>query len=132
MIQFYVIIEGLLENNMFLLSTLLACTANLTVNGPASSTIYVVKTSAIDDALLPPTKNKEPQRSVCKGEGEVVCSVNYYAWNNYYWAAYDGSWSETGQIPNEVKIVPAIVGFWAWPVWVWAYGPEEIPVEISK
>ena len=117
---------------MLFLSAFLACTANLTVNGPSSSTIYVVKTSALDEAVVPPTKSKEPVTSECKGEGEVVCPVKYYAWNEYYWAAYDGSWSETGKFPNEVKVVPAIIGLWAWPVWVWAYGPSEKPLEVSK
>jgi hypothetical protein len=115
---------------MFFLTAFLACTANLTVNGPSSSTIYVVKTSALDESLIPPSTKRKPKTYECEGKGEVTCSVNYFAWDKFYWASYGGS-NKTGAFPNEVKILPAIAGIWVWPVWVWAWGPSSTPVEVN-
>ena len=116
---------------MLFLSLFLACTANLTVNGPSSSTIYVVKTSAIDESLKPPSTKKKPTTYECKGTGEVICSVNYFAWDKFYWASYGSAGNKTGAVPNEIKIIPAIAGLWVWPVWIWAWGPSDNPVDVN-
>ena len=104
----------------------LACTATLTVQGPPNSNIYVIKDQR-------PSKTQPPIKYECQDVEESICKVNYFAWDNYYWGVYQGQWVETGKFDNEIKPIPAIVGwFMLWPAWVWAWGPEEKTIHVEK
>ena len=61
------------------------------------------------------------------------CEVKYFAWQTFYWGAYDGQWSKTGTFKNEIKPIPAVVGlFVVWPALIWAWGPEEDTVTVQQ
>ena len=108
-----------------LLFSLFACTATLTLNGPPNANVYIVKGR-------PLSKNEEPSMSECNDQGSTMCEVTYFAWDKYYWGIYDNGWSKVGYFRNEVKVAPAVAGLFIWPALIWAWGPEENPVEVQK
>ena len=105
-------------------SLFIACTATITVYAPKTADVYIVK-----DQM--PSKNERPPTFVCKDKGEVKCPVRYYAWEQYYYSSYDVSGTKIGEVHNELKPVPAVLGIIGigsvigWFPLIWAWGPSE-------
>ena len=104
----------------------IACTANLTVVGPPSSDIYIVKDQR-------PKKDSKPVVYECNDKGQVSCEVPYFAWNKFYYGVYDNNFHRADMMSHEVKLGPTVAGlFFIWPAFVWAYGPSEREVRVER
>lgn len=111
---------------MFLLSLLFACRATISLQAPSNSDVYIVKQSR-------PSESRTPSLYECRGEERVSCDVRYLAWNKYYYAVYNDSWSAIGQVPNEIKFLPLTLGLLqVYPAFLYAYGPDDKPIYIQE
>lgn len=109
-----------------LLALLLACTAVLTVNTrPEGAQVYITD--------YPPSPTMAPASYEAAGTSPLVTEIDYLGWENYYvWAQAPGYPAAVRSIDNEIKIGPAVGGFFcAWPLWIWALGPDDAPVQID-
>ena len=106
------------------LLALSACTATIQIEGPATSTIYVTN--------FPTSSSSEPRAYICKGQGDLICTVNYAIWTKHYYSVYQNAQMAAGSaIPGELKVGPLIGGLFVWPALLWAYGPTEYPIHVD-
>lgn len=106
------------------LLALTGCTATIQIEGPPSSTIYVTDS--------PTSRNSEPLGYICKGQENVMCTVNYIIWSKYYYSVYQNAQMAAGSVvPGEVKVGPLVGGPFVWPALLWAYGPTEAPIYLD-
>ena len=111
---------------MFMLHFLfIACTANLTIVGPPSSDIYIVKDQY-------PKKESKPVVYECNDKGQVSCIVPYYAWNKFYFGVYDENFYRADMMQHELKMGPVLAGLFVWPAFIWAYGPSEREIQVER
>ncbi len=109
-----------------LLTLLLACTTVITVNTrPEGAQVYITDYA--------PSPSMPPVSYEAAGTSPLVCEIDYLGWENYYvWAQAPGCTPEVRHIDNEIKLGPAVGGFFcAWPLWIWALGPDDAPVQID-
>ena len=108
-----------------LLLLLSGCTATITVEAlPSGADVYVTKN--------PPMSSRAPITYEARGRAPFQTVVNYWAWENFYvWADAPGHEPMVYAIPNEVKVGPAIGGFFCAPIWLWVMGPTEAPIYID-
>jgi hypothetical protein len=102
-----------------------SCVANLALQGPPNSDIYITKDHR-------PTQKSTPKQGiVCEGKGNVSCTVKYFSWNQFYYGVYEGKWADVSSIQNEVKAGPLLAGLFFWPAWAYAYGPIETKIRVE-
>ena len=103
-----------------------ACTATINIAGvPDGAELYVSK--------APMNPDVTPSGYAAAGNGPMSCTVPYSALDQYYvWADAPGYKPTVQQIPNELKVGPAVTGFFCFfPAFLWAYGPTEAPVYVN-
>ena len=81
----------------------------------------------------PPLTSMKPVSYETAGVTPFVGAVDYFAWETFYvWADAPGYQAQVQEINNEIKLGPALGGFFClWPIWIWAWGPDDAPVYLD-
>jgi hypothetical protein len=106
-----------------LIGLLAGCASTITVNSiPPGSEVYITRGPALE--------NMRPSSYRAAGTTPFQCSIDYWAWENYYvWIDAPGHRPMVQKVRNDFKVGPAAVGFFCClPAMVWAWGPTEDPI----
>lgn len=105
---------------------LVACVAPITVlSRPPGAEVYITD--------HPPVVTMKPATWETMGVTPFVGVVDYFVWDTYYvWVDAPGYQAQVREVNNEVKVGPALGGFFClWPIWVWAWGPDDAPIYVD-
>lgn len=102
-----------------------SCTAMISVNSnPTGADVYVTD--------YPPLVSEPPGAYLARGQTPMTTVVDYFAWSDFYvWVGAPGYDPYVAEIPGQVKPGPLVGGCFFWPAWIWAYGPTNVPVQVT-
>ncbi|MBN1334685.1 MAG: hypothetical protein JXB39_01860 [Deltaproteobacteria bacterium] len=118
--------DGARPLTLLLSPLLVGCATTITVyTKPEGAQIYITD--------YPPLSSMKPVSYEQAGTSPFVGSLDYYLWETFYvWADAPGHQASVQEINNEIKIGPALGGFFClWPLWIWAWGPDDAPVYLD-